>query len=261
MIASARILQGQRERERQREMHEHKYVISKILLWVRNRISIVKKKKIKRHQRSNFTSFVSSDSKIHCAFNTQLKWPKELKIFYKRKKKVVQDGFKINQHLSRAAVLKSCSAALPFSSHKWWQRTGEHFPPHFPFLGMKKCQTWSWHVQLHQSVYVNRHQHATPKWFLYHDQTTCVCYSVSGTPSRSQGWLCQFPEISLMPIQAHCSACVYIWGLHTAARTHLISFCHSQHQLRVRVQSESNREPRLAALRLKKDQLQLGPFF
>lgn len=112
----------------------------------------------------------------------------------------------------------------------------EHFPPHFPFLGMKECQTWSWHVQLHQSVYVNRHQHATPKWFLYHDQTTCVYYSVSGTPSRSQGWLCQFPEISLMPIQAHCSACVYIWGLHTAARTHLISFCHSQHQLRVRVQ-------------------------
>lgn len=96
MIASARILQGQRERERQREMHEHKYVISKILLWVRNRISIVKKKKkIKRHQRSNFTSFVSSDSKIHCAFNTQLKWPKELKIFYKRKKKLSKMASKL----------------------------------------------------------------------------------------------------------------------------------------------------------------------
>lgn len=82
-----------------------------------------------------------------------------------------------------------------------------------------------------------------------------------GTPSRSQGWLCQFPEISLMPIQAHCSACVYIWGLHTAARTHLISFCHSQHQLRVRVQSESNREPRLAAVRLKKRPAPAGSLF
>lgn len=133
--------------------------------------------------------------------------------------------------------------------------------PHFPFLGMNECQTWSWHAQLHQSVCVNRHHHATPKPFLYHHQTTCGCCSVSGTPSRSQGWLFQFPEISLMPIREHFYACVYIWGLHTAARTHLISFCHSEHQLRVRVQSESNREPRLAAVRLKKHQLQLGPFF
>lgn len=85
---------------------------------------------------------------------------------------------------------------------------------------MKECQTWSWHVQLHHSVYVNRHQHATPKWFLYHDQTTCVCYSLSGTPSRSQGWLCQFPEISLMPIQSTLLClCVYLGLTHSSKDT------------------------------------------
>lgn len=132
---------------------------------------------------------------------------------------------------------------------------------HFPFLGMKECQTWSWHVQLHLSVYVNRYQHATQKLFLYHDQNTWVCYFMFGTQPRSQGWLCQFPEISLMSNQAHFYHCVYIWAVYTAARTHLISFCHSEHQLCVRVENELNCEPSLAAVRLKKDWLQLCPFF
>lgn len=130
---------------------------------------------------------------------------------------------------------------------------------HFPFLGMKKCQTWSWHVQLHLSVYVNRYQHATQKLFLYRDQNTCVWYFMFGTQSRSQGWLCNFLKFPWCQTK-HIST-VYIWALYTAARTHLISFCHSEHQLCVRVQNELNCEPSLAAVRLKKDRLQLCPFF
>lgn len=66
--------------------------------------------------------------------------------------------------------------------------------------------------------------------------------------------------ISLIPKGAHFYQYIYIWALNAAPRTHLISFCHSVHQLRVRVQNELNSKPSLAAVRLKKDQLQLCPF-
>lgn len=131
---------------------------------------------------------------------------------------------------------------------------------HFPFLGIKECQTWSWHVLLHLSVYVNRYQRATQKLFHYRDQNTCVWYFTFGTQPRSQGWLCQFPEISLMSNQAHFYHCAYTRAFYTAARTHSISFCHSEHQLRVRVQNELTASQVSLQWGWKKDRLQLCPF-
>lgn len=135
---------------------------------------------------------------------------------------VVQDGFKINQHLSRAAVLKSCSAALPFSSHKWQEQTGKHFPPHFPSLGMKECQTWSWHVQLHQGVYVNRHQHVHQNDFFTMIKlrvSAILCLEYHPEVKVDFASFLKFPWCQSKPIALP----VYIFGAYTQQQGHIWS--------------------------------------
>lgn len=91
---------------------------------------------------------------------------------------------------------------------------------HFPFLGMKECQTWSWHVQLHLSVYVNRYQHATQKLFLYHDQNTCVwLFYVWNTTQKSRLTLpISWNFLDVKP-STFLSLCIYLGLTHSSKDT------------------------------------------
>lgn len=141
-------------------------------------------------QRSNFTSFVSSNSKIPCAFNTQMShWARELKVWYQKssKKQLSEMASKLIRVFLGVQCPDCCPA--PFFN-KWQYQTGKHFTPTLSF---------PWHREVSDSVLTCT---ASP-W--------CLCKQI---PTR-------YTKIISLPLSKYARLIFYVWNITQKSRSTL----------------------------------------